>query len=377
VLDLTHVLNGPFCTMLLATMGADVIKVEQKEGDRYRRAWMPVNATHDGYGFLSVNSNKRGITLNLKSKRGKALFLDLLKQSDVLVENFSPGTMDRLGLGPDVLFETKPDLIYARSSGYGYYGPYTHVRSNASCNLAMSGWQVAQEQMAEKEQIKALGIGDQAGGVSMALGICAALFERATSGKGQLIEISMQEALMGFMTEVFHSHFEGRTVGQPPKQCADGEYAFHLPDTPDDLWNELTAALGEPEAATDPRFSTRKARRENYKDVEALVSKWVRERTRAELWAALSQVGLSSAPVLSLGEVIEDPHIKEREAFVTLPHPTAGEVTLLAPWVRFSRTPAKIERTAPLIGQHNREVFGDVLGLPASEIDELAEAGVI
>jgi crotonobetainyl-CoA:carnitine CoA-transferase CaiB-like acyl-CoA transferase len=111
--------------------------------------------------------------------------------------------------------------------------------------------------------------------------------------------------------------------------------------------------------------------------VEALVSKWVRERTRAELWAALSQVGLSSAPVLSLGEVIEDPHITEREAFIKLPHPTAGEVTLLAPWVRFSRTPAKIERTAPLIGQHNREVLGEVLGLPDSEIDQLVEAGVI
>jgi crotonobetainyl-CoA:carnitine CoA-transferase CaiB-like acyl-CoA transferase len=125
----------------------------------------------------------------------------------------------------------------------------------------MSGWQVAQEQMAEKSQIKALGIGDQAGGVSMALGICAALFERTRSGKGQLIEISMQEALMGFMTEVFHSHFEQRPVGQPPKECADGEYAFHLPDIRDDLWQELTTALGEPEAASDPRFSTRRARR--------------------------------------------------------------------------------------------------------------------
>ncbi len=377
VLDLTHVLNGPFCTMLLAHLGAEVLKVEHGSGDRFRHAWMPPDAKHDGYEFLMVNSNKKGITLNLKHEKGGKLFRELAKKSDVLVENFTVGVMERLGFGYETLHELNPRLIYACSRGYGETGPYKHVRANAATIMAMSGWQYAAQEHAAKPGMKAMGIGDEAAGFSVALAICAALYAREQTGTGQKIEVSMQEALMGFMVSSFHTLFEDRKVGNPPKECADGHYAFHLPDVTDELWVKLCAAMGTPEVVKDPRFATSKVRRQNHEEVEALVSKWVRGKSRRELWDTLSSFGLSSGMVLSLGEVVEDPHIQARQAFVDVEHPEAGIIKLLAPWMRFSATQGMINNPAPLIGQHNDEVFSTLLGLSDTEIKQLSEDGAI
>jgi len=378
VLDLTHVLNGPFATGLLAQMGAEVLKVEHgKGGDRYRHSWMPPDAPRDGYEFLMVNSNKKGITINLKHEKGKEIIRKLVEKSDVVAENFTVGVMDRLGLGYEALREINPRIIYAFSRGFGETGPYRHVRANASTIMAMSGWQHSAQRLAGQPGVKALGIGDEAAGVSLALGICGALYAREVTGKGQKVEVSMQEALMGFMPSTFHTHFEGRSVGQPPKPCSDGYYAFHLPDMSDELWRDLSAAMGSPELAEEPRFATQKARRQNYHEVEEVMSEWVQSKTRQEIWDTFSSFGLSSGPVLSLGEVIEDPHIKERKAFVQVEHPRSGTVTLLAPWIRFSETPSEISRAAPLIGQDNVAVYGELLGLSDDEVQKLADEGAI
>ena len=377
VLDLTHVLNGPFCTMLLAHMGAEVLKVEFGKGDRYRHSWMPPSAKRDGYEFMMVNTNKKAITLNLKHAKGKGLFRRLVQQSDVVAENFSAGVMERLGLDYEVLREINPRIIYASSRGYGDSGPYRHVRANASTIMAFSGWQMAAQELAKQPGMKALGIGDEAAGMSMALGICAALYRREQTGEGQQIDVSMQEALMGFMVSTFHTQFEGRRVGQPPKECADGHYAFHLPDLSDDVWQRFAKEMGQPELAVDEKFATQRTRRENYTELEEIVSVWVRGKTRAELWEILSSFGLSSAPVLSVGEVMQDPHIVERKTFVELEHEQAGTVKLLAPWVRFSESPSVLTRAAPLVGQDNFEVYSEVLGLAREEIESLMGEGVI
>ena len=377
VLDLTHVLNGPFCTMLLAHMGAEVLKVEFGEGDRYRHSWMPPDAGRDGYEFLMVNSNKKAITLNLKHEKGKDLFRRLVEKSDVVAENFSAGVMDRLGFGYEELRKINPRVIYASSRGYGDDGPYKHVRANASTIMAVSGWQAAAQELSGKPGMKALGIGDEAAGISLALGICAALYRREQTGVGQKIDVSMQEALMGFMVSTFHAHFEGRRVGQPPKECADGHYAFHLPDMSDDLWERFVEAIGQPELATDERFATQRARRRNYPALEEIVDAWVKTETRAELWNILSSFGLSSGPVLSVGEAMEDPHIIERNAFVELEHPEAGKVKLLAPWVRFSESVSSLDRAAPLVGQDNFEVYEQLLGLTREETEALISEGAI
>jgi crotonobetainyl-CoA:carnitine CoA-transferase CaiB-like acyl-CoA transferase len=298
-------------------------------------------------------------------------------QNDVEAENFTVGVMDRLGLGYEVLRAINPRLIYACSRGYGEDGPYAHVRANAATIMAMSGWQHAAQGLAGKPGMKAMGIGDEAAGVSLALGICAALYARAVTGRGQKIEVSMQEALMGFMTSAFHTHFERRPVGSLPKPCADGYYAFHVPDMSDELWRKLSASMGSRELAEDPRFATVAARRQNYEELEAVIAAWVRGKTRQELWETFRGFGLSSAPVLSIGEAIEDPHIQARGAFVQVEHPRAGTVTLLAPWIRFSETPSAITRAAPLIGADNHAVYGELLGLSAAEVDQLAAEGAI
>ena len=377
VIDLTHVLNGPFGTMLLAHMGADVVKIEHGKGDRFRHAWMAIDADHDGYEFLVVNTNKRGITLNLKHEKGKQLFLDLVKSADVVVENFSIGVMDRLGLSYDRLREVNPRIIYASSRGYGEDGPSAHLRANAATIMAATGWTNAGWDFAGKQGTIPQGIGDEAAGVSLAVGILAALYGREQTGVGQKIEVSMQEALLGFMVSNFHTLFEQRRVGALPKPCADGYVAVPLPVMSEPLWASFATAHGHPEAIPDPRFATVGSRRENYAEWDELVASWVKSATRAELAQVFRDTGISAAPVRTLAEVVDDEHLRARGAFVEVDDPAAGTVTMLRPWIRFSDTPSSIRSSAPQVGQHNDEVYGELLSLTAEERAALAADGVI
>jgi crotonobetainyl-CoA:carnitine CoA-transferase CaiB-like acyl-CoA transferase len=377
VVDLTHVLNGPFCTVLLAHMGAEVIKIEHGRGDRFRYAWMPYDAKRDGWEFMEVNSNKKGILLDLKKEKGKHLFRELVKKSDVVVENFTVGVMDRLGLGYEALRKINPRIVYACSRGYGETGPYKNVRANAGSIQAITGWMDTTARLVGKPGVKGPGIGDEAAGASLCIGIVSALYNREKTGKGQKIEVSMQEAQLGFMVSPLHSYFEQQSWGAAPKPCADGYFAFHIPDMSDDLWHRLTHDLGRPELAADERFITVEDRRRNYTEFEAAVSEIVRGKTRKELWKVLREIGISCAPVITVEEAVHDEHLKERGAFVEVNHPRAGKVKVLAPWVRFSETPSAITSPSPMLGQHNREVYGTILGLTNEEIDSLESAGVI
>ena len=377
---LTHVLNGPFCTLLLGHMGAEIIKIEHGNGDRYRHSWVPSHLTRDGYNFIAVNSNKKGILLDLKKEEGKELFRELVKKSDVVVENFTTGVMDRLGLGYEAFRALNSKIIYACSRGYGESGPYKHIRANAGTIQAITGMADAQARLAEKPGVMGPQAADELAGVSMCLGILGALYSRSQSGKGQKVEVSMQEAQLGFMTSLFHEEFEGRRVsGSGPRPARTRiSHFMHLPDTqPDKLWTSLVEGLGFPQLATDPNFATAKARRENFALVDAAVAEICKTRTRKELWEILGRFGLSSAPVLSVRECLENEHLKEREAFVEIDHPMAGKVKLLAPWVRFSETPSSIDSPAPLRGQHNKDVFGRILNLDESQIADLEQKGVI
>jgi crotonobetainyl-CoA:carnitine CoA-transferase CaiB-like acyl-CoA transferase len=377
VLDLTHVLNGPFCTLVLAHMGAEVLKVEYGEGDRFRHIWMPRDVKRDGYEFIAMNSNKKGIMLDMKKPEGKQLFLDLMKKSDVVVENFSAGAMERLGLGYEALSEINPRIIYACSRGFGESGPYKHVRANAATISAIAGWAHEGMRLSKTPGAKTPSLGDETAGASMCMGILAALYNREKTGKGQKIEVSMHEAILGFMVSSLHMHFEKQEVGPAPKPCNDGYYYFHVPDLSDQAWAKLTAALGDGSLAKDPRFLTVGDRQRNYPAVEEAISNLVRRKSRREVWEAMSSLGLASGPVLTVGESIEDQHLKARNAFVEVEHPEAGKVKVLAPWVRFSDTPGAITSPAPLMGQHSREVFGALLGLSAKEIDALEQKKII
>jgi crotonobetainyl-CoA:carnitine CoA-transferase CaiB-like acyl-CoA transferase len=323
-----------------------------------------------------VNVNKKCITLNMKAEEGRKIFLDLIAKSDVVVENFSLGVMDRLGFSYEELRKINPRIVYATSKGYGETGPYSPVRSFAPIAMATSGWTQSAWNMSGANGSKVLGIGDEAAGVSMALGICAALYEREKSGEGQKLEVSMQEAQMGFLVSSFHTHFEGNEVGAPYYECSDGYIVTHLPDLKDELFDRFARAMGHPEVLEDPRFQSAKLRRENYQALADLMGGWMTKMSKHELFQILREQELAAGPVLTLGEVIEDEHIKARKVFVDVEHPEAGTVKLLNPWIRFSKTPGRVTHAGPRIGEHNEEVYRDLLGFDAAKVAELAAAGV-
>ncbi|HEU4342525.1 MAG TPA: CoA transferase [Candidatus Binatia bacterium] len=377
VIDFTHALNGPFCTMLLGHLGAEIIKIEPPAGDRFRRSWMPPRDTQDAYEFLWINVNKKSVVLNLKTERGIDLARQLIARADVLVENYQQGTMERFGLDYDSLKSLNPRLIYACSRGYGEWGPYAACGNTAQSNNSMTGWTHTAWKYSGAQGTKALGIGDEAAGVSMALGILAALHARERTGAGQKIVVSMQEAVLGFMISSMHEYFTGNDVGNSPIQVADGYFTLRMPEMSEAVWAQLARLIGQSDLLNDPRFTSVAERRQHRAELEKIVKEWARHKTRQEIWDALRDLDYFGAPVLSTSEVLEDPHIKARQAFIERKHPTAGRITLLAPWIHLSKTPASIHDDAPAIGQHTDEVLGKLLSLTAAELGELRAQAVI
>jgi crotonobetainyl-CoA:carnitine CoA-transferase CaiB-like acyl-CoA transferase len=377
VIDFTHALNGPFCTMLLGHLGAEIIKIEPPTGDGFRRSWMPPDAKVDGYEFLWVSVNKKSVVLNLKSPCGVDLARQLIAKADVVVENYHVGQMEKFGLGYDALKQINPRLIYACSRGFGETGPYAHYGSTAHTNNSMTGWTHTGWGYSGAPGTKAIGIGDEAAGVSMVCGILAALHARERTGEGQRIVVSMQEALLGFMISEFHEHFIGIEIGNKPVPAADGYFTLRIPDLSDSGWLKLAKLMEREDLIEDARFANAPARKQHRAVLYDLIRSWMRGKTRQELWEGLRQIDYFGAPVLSMGEVIDDPHIKERKAFIDRDHPTAGPVKLLAPWIHMSKTPASIRSDSPALGQHTDEVLGGVLGLSATELRNLHEQGVV
>jgi crotonobetainyl-CoA:carnitine CoA-transferase CaiB-like acyl-CoA transferase len=377
VIDFTHALNGPFCTMMLGHMGAEIIKIEPPAGDGFRRSWMPANSKVDGYEFLWINANKKSVVLNLKNARGAGLARELSARADVVVENYHTGTMEKFGLGYEDLRKINPRLIYACSRGFGESGPYKDYGSTAHTNNSMTGWTHTGWNYNGAPGTKAIGIGDEAAGVSMVCGILAALHARERSGEGQRIVVSMQEALLGFMISEFHEHFIGIEIGNKPVPAADGYFTLRIPDLGDNGWVKLAKLMNRDDLIEDARFASAPARRQHRSELYELICAWMRGKTRQELWDGLRNIDYFGAPVLSMGEVMEDPHIKERKAFIERNHPTAGPTKLLAPWIHMSGTPPSIHSDSPAIGQHTDEVLGGLLGLSAAELSELRNGGVV
>jgi crotonobetainyl-CoA:carnitine CoA-transferase CaiB-like acyl-CoA transferase len=377
VVDFTHALNGPFCTMMLGHVGAEIIKIEPPAGDGFRRSWMPPNSKVDGYEFLWINANKKSVVLNLKSARGVELARELIARADVVVENYHTGTMEKFGLGYDDLKKINPRLIYACSRGFGETGPYKDYGSTAHTNNSMTGWTHTGWNYSGAPGTKAIGIGDEAAGVSMVCGILAALHARERTGAGQKIVVSMQEALLGFMISEFHEHFIGIEIGNKPVPVADGYFTLRIPELSDSGWVKVARFMGRDDLLADSRFATAAARKQHRSELYELIRSWMRGKTRQELWNGLRHIDYFGAPVLSMGEVIEDPHIKERQAFIERNHPTAGPTTLLAPWIHMSQTPASIRADSPALGQHTDEVLTNILGLTTAEVSDLRGQGVV
>ena len=313
VIDFTHALNGPFCTMMLGHMGAEIIKIEPPAGDGFRRSWMPPNSKIDGYEFLWINANKKSVVLNLKDgARGRF-------SAPVNCESRCRG--GKLSHGNDG--KVRPRLRRPEENQSAHHlfllarlrriGPYKDYGSTAHTNNSMTGWTHTGWNYSGAPGTKAIGIGDEAAGVSMVCGILAALHARERTGEGQRIVVSMQEALLGFMISEFHEHFIGIEIGNKPVPAADGYFTLRIPDLSDSGWVKLAKFMERDDLLEDARFATAPARKQHRAELYELIRSWIRGKKRQELWDGLREIDYFGAPVLSMGEVIEDPHIKERQ----------------------------------------------------------------
>jgi CoA:oxalate CoA-transferase len=388
VLDLTWVLSGPYCTMTLGDLGADVIKCERPPYGDVARTTGPFVGDESAY-FFSINRGKRSIAIDLKSEDGRALFERLVPQVDVLVENFTPGAMEGLGLGYEALAALHPGLVYCAISGFGQTGP---MRDQPALDIVVQGAGGVMSITGEPggPPIRpGLSLGDIAAGLYGAIGILAALHERERSGLGQFIDISMLDCQVAILENAFMRY---HVTGEPPEplgtrhpsavpfqafRTADGYIVIALAWGVPNQWALFCSELGRVELIDDERFFSSQGRSRNHAELEPLLQAALLERTTADWVERLQRYGIPCGPLNTVPEVTELPQIAHREMLVPVEHHTIGRVPLTNTPVKLSRTPGGIRGSSPDMGEHTREVMRDLLGLDDTRIDELLERGVL
>ena len=387
VLDLTQYEAGTSCTQLLAWLGATVVKVEQPGvGDPGRHT---ERGEHDSLYFLSFNANKRSVAINLQSDEGRALFLRLLPRFDVVTENFTLGTMERLGLGYDALKAQHPGVIYGTLKGFGATGPYAEFKCFDMVAQAAGGaFSLTGTSMDTPPLRPGPTMGDTGTGMHLALGILAAYIQRQQTGLGQKVEVSMQESVASFI-RCSLSHRE-RTGNPVPRRgnrtvaptdlypCAPGgpnDWVYIMVVTTR-MWDAFVTAIDRPELAADPRFLTSKDRHAHGDELYAEIAAWTRTRTKYEVWETLGAAGVPSGAVLDSGDLFQDQHLRARNMIRTVVHPERGAWEFIAPPIHLSDSDVELEH-APLLGQHTAEVLEQELGLVGVALEALRHSGAI
>ncbi|MEN3974854.1 CoA transferase [Emcibacter sp. SYSU 3D8] len=388
VLDLGQVYQGPYATMLMARAGADVIKVEPVDGEPVRRR----SAVSKGamLPLAMLNANKRGITLNLKSSEGRRLLLKLAARADVLLENFAPGVMNGLGVGWEALHAVNPRLIYASGSGFGLSGPDRETLAMDLTVQAVSG-AMSVTGFPDGPPLKSgPAFVDFLSGTHLYGAVLTALFERTRTGKGRLVEVAMIETVYpalasnlsllhgaaGAVTTRTGNRHGGLAIA-PYNVYPAGDGHVAILCIKEAHWSNLLRAMGRDDLAGDPRFSTNALRVRNLEATDQVVEAWTAARTRAEIFAAIKQFRIPCAPVRDLEEVMNDPHMHERGMLERVDHPELGPVVLPTSPLRIHGAERPATVPSPLLGQHNDEIYGDMLGLTAAEIAALRRGGVI
>jgi CoA:oxalate CoA-transferase len=387
ILDLTRVLAGPFATMILADLGAEVIKVEIPLSGDDARQFPPFQGGESAY-FMSINRNKKSLTLNLKVEEGREVFLQLLRKCDVLVENFRPGTMEKLGLGYDRLKREQPGLIYAATSGYGQTGPYSQRAAYDAVVQALSGlMSITSSEKDGKPTRVGTSIGDITAGLYTAIGILAALVERQRSGVGQMVDVAMLDCQVAILENAISRYLASGIVPRPignrhpsivpfePFETLDGQIMIAAGN--DSLWHKFCKAVGLDDMALDPAFSSNAKRNENYEPLRERVSAAMRRKATAEWQTVLENAGIPNGPIQSIDQVVQDPQMRAREMLVEIEHPSAGRVTIPGVPVKLSETPGSVRTPAPCLGEHTAEILANMLGLSPAEINALRAAGAI
>jgi formyl-CoA transferase len=384
VLDLGRVLAGPYCGAILADLGADVIKIEEpKKGDD-SRYFNPFVNGESSY-FMQLNRNKRGITLNLR--KGKNIFLKMVKEADVILENFRPGTMEKLGLGYEQLKKINPKIIYAAVSGFGQYGPYRDwpcydlMAQGMSGIMSVTGWPQGKPTRAGAP------VGDVLGGLMVTIGILAALRYRSVSGIGQMVDVSLVDSVVASMATVSQlflaeDHIPGRNGNAYESagpldsfQAKDGDFILAVGN--DRIWEKLCALMKQEELLELAEFKTNYLRVQNKDMLKKIIEEWSSTQTVTEIITAMLEVGIPAAPINNVAQVAEDPHIADaREMFGTIDHPKAGKVKLTNQPIKMSETRTGIRSSSPMLGQHNQEIYKE-FGFSPDEIKQFTEEGVI
>lgn len=384
VVDLTSALNGPFCTMILADYGANVIKIEPVNGDQCRE-WGPIDENSGESGFFCyVNRNKKGTTLNLKSGKGKAMFYELVKDADILVENYKGGVTKRLGIDYESVKRVNPSIIYASGSGFGQYGPMSHRACYDIVAQAMGGM-INITGFKETNPVKVgPSIADHVAGIYLTVGLLMALYNREKTGQGQLIDVSMIDTIFSLLENALVNYTVGGFIPErngniDPSiapfdvyECKDGFVAIGVGN--DRLFEKFCNAIGHTELLKDSRYKTNDLRCKNYiPDLQNTIREWSKDYTKKELEDMMESARIPCGAVLNIKEAIEHPHIQAREMMVNCEHPTAGNQYFQGCVMKLSETPGTIDTPAPLLGQHNAEVFG----LSEEELKQLKQEGVI
>jgi formyl-CoA transferase len=390
VIELGTLIAGPFAGRLLGDMGAEVIKVEPPGAPDPLRTWG--QAELDGHHFFwTVHArNKKVVTLNLRAPRGRELFLDLVEKSDVIVENFRPGTLEKWELGYDVLRDRNPGIVLVRVSGYGQTGPDAQRAGYASVAEAVSGLRHLNGFPGGPPPRMALSLGDTLAGMFAAQGALAALYRRSVTGEGQIVDAALTESCLAVQESTIPDYDVGGVVRGPSGtrleriapsniyQAADGNWVV-IAANQDTLFRRLCAAMGRPELATDDRFATHLARGRNQDELDDLIAAWAAAKRPAEIIEELTAAGVVAGPINTVAEVVTDPQLQARGMLAEHFDERIGR-TVLGPGIvpQLSATPGRVRNAGPARpGQHNHEVFAGLLGKTDSELDALSEEGVL
>lgn len=387
ILDLSRVLAGPYCTMMLADLGARVIKVEVPGRGDDTRQWGPPFAGGEAAYYLSINRGKKSLSLNLKTEEGREIVRELAREADVLVENFRAGTMDEWGLGFEALQAINPGLVYCAITGYGQTGPYRDRAGYDFIIQAQGGiMSVTGPENGPPTKV-GVAIVDITAGLYATVAILAALHEREASGLGQYVDIALLDAQVAWLANVASNYLVSKErpgrygnahpniVPYEPFATRDGWIALAVGN--DRQWQQLCELAGWDDLAADARFATNPLRVEDRQILVPILQQRLREQTSEEWATALLAVGIPCSPINTIDQVFADPQVLAREMLVELPHPTAGTVRFAGSPLKLSRTPVCLKEAPPLLGQHTEEILAAYLNYEPERIRELREKGVI
>jgi formyl-CoA transferase len=399
ILDMTHVQAGPTSSQLMGFLGADVIKVESPAGDATRKQLRDIPDADSLY-FTMLNCNKRSITVNLKNEQGKAVFTDLVKTCDVVMENFGPGVLDRLGFGWAKVHEINPRIVMASIKGFGTEGPYAAFKAYENVAQAMGGAMSTTGFIDGPPLVTGAQIGDSGTGVHLMAGILAALLHRERTGRGQYVECAMMDCVMnltrvkwrdhqrienGPLTEYSIQEFEdftpragndsgGGQLGNAIKCKPGGPNDYLYVVVQEHVWNALANRIGGDALVNDARFDNIDARRRNQAEMWRLLEDFASDYTKRELMATFNEIDVPCGPIMSTSDLANDEHVKLREMYVELDHPERGTWFNLGCPIKLSDSPVEVERS-PLLGEHTDEILSEVLGYDDARIAGLKQAG--